>query len=157
MTKVWGNHTLRFGGLWEYAGENNYDQISVDNTRPGTTNNQNGLFVFTDTRGGNSAPTSNAAVANTALGLFDTYGEIGTRSYTLFRGNMFEGFGQDQWRVNSKLVLELGLRYSFMENYHALWGNQAFFNPSVWTRTASRPPSIRRLASSPAAINTTAS
>ena len=52
VTKVWGNHTLKFGGLWEYAGENNYDQISVDNTRPGTTNNQNGLFVFTDTRGG---------------------------------------------------------------------------------------------------------
>lgn len=145
VTKVWGNHTLKFGGLWEYAGENNYDQISVDNTRPGTTNNQNGLFVFTDGRGGNSAnpvPTSGAAIANAALGLFDTYGEIGTRSYTLFRGNMFEGFAQDQWRVNSKLVLELGLRYSFMENYHALWGNQAFFNPSVWS--ASQAPTVNR-------------
>lgn len=136
ITKVWGSHTLKFGGLWEYAGENNYDQISVDNTRPGTTNNQNGLFVFTDTRGGSSTSpvaTSNAAVANVALGLFDTYGEIGTRSYTLFRGNMFEGFLQDQWRATSKLVIEAGVRYSYMENYHALWGNQAFFNPSVWT------------------------
>ncbi len=74
ITKVWRNHTLKFGALWEYAGENNYDQISVDNTRPGTTNNQNGLFTFTDTRGGGA--TSKAAVANTALGLFDTYGEI---------------------------------------------------------------------------------
>jgi hypothetical protein len=135
ITKVWGNHTLKFGGLYEYAGENNYDQISVDNTRPGTTNNQNGLFVFTDSRGGSSGspvPTSNAAVANAALGLFDTYGEIGTRSYTLFRGNMFAGFLQDQWRATSKLVLELGIRYAYMENYHALWGNQAFFNPTVY-------------------------
>jgi Carboxypeptidase regulatory-like domain/TonB-dependent Receptor Plug Domain len=131
VTKVWRAHTFKFGGLWEYAGENNYDQISVDNTRPGTTNNQNGLFVFTDARGGTKAapvPTSNAAVANTALGIFDTYGEIGTRSYTLFRGNMFEGFGQDQWRVSPKLVLEYGLRYSVMMPYHALWGNQAFFS-----------------------------
>ncbi|MDX6464650.1 MAG: hypothetical protein QOE55_8347, partial [Acidobacteriaceae bacterium] len=131
LTKVWGNHTLKFGGLYEYAGENNYDQISVDNTRPGTTNNQNGLFVFTDTRAG--GPTSKAAVANTALGLFDTYGEIGQRSYTLFRGNMFEGFGQDQWRLTSKLVLEYGLRYSVMMPYHALWGNQAFFSEKDWT------------------------
>ena len=127
LTKVWGNHTLKFGGVWEYAGENNYDQISVDNTRPGTTNNQNGLFVFTDARGGGA--TSKAAVANVALGLFDTYGEIGQRSYTPFRGNMYEMFGQDQWRVNSKLVLEYGIRYSIMMPYHSLWGNQAFFSP----------------------------
>ena len=133
LTKVWGNHTVKFGGLWEYAGENNYDQISVDNTRPGTTNNQTGLVVFTDNRGGGA--TSKAAVANTALGLFDTYGEIGTRSYTLFRGNMFEGFGEDQWRVSPKLVLEYGVRYSVMMPYHALWGNQAFFSEKDYNAT----------------------
>ncbi|MBW8748641.1 MAG: TonB-dependent receptor [Acidobacteria bacterium] len=127
FTWVKGNHTLKFGGVWEYAGENNYDQISVDNTRPGTTNNQNGLFVFTDNRGGGS--TSKAAVANAALGIFDTYGEIGQRSYTPFRGNMFEMFAQDQWRMTSKLVLEYGVRYSIMKPYHSLWGNQAFFSP----------------------------
>jgi len=127
LTKVWGNHVLKLGFQWEYAGENNYDQISVDNTRPGTTNNQNGLFTFTDTRAG--GPATKAAVANVALGLFDTYGEIGTRSYTLFRGNMYSMFGMDQWRVNPKLVLEYGIRYDIMTPYHALWGNQAFFSP----------------------------
>jgi len=129
ITKVIGNHTLKFGGLWEYAGENNFDQISVSNTTPGATNNQNGLFAFTDRRSTNTQ-TSRAAVANVALGLFDTYGEIGQRSYTLFRGNMWEGFAQDQWRTTSKLVLEMGVRYSVMTPYHALWGNQSFFNPA---------------------------
>lgn len=128
VTKVWGRHTLKFGGLWEYAGENNYDQISVDNTRPGTTNNQNGLFNFSD----GQVLSSRAAIANVALGVFNTYGEIGTRSYTLFRGNMYEGYLQDQWRATDKLVIEAGVRYSVMESYHALWGNQAFFNPSVY-------------------------
>jgi hypothetical protein len=129
VTKLWGNHTLKFGMVWEYAGENNYDQISVDNTRPGTTNNQNGLFRFTDGRAGGST----AAVGNMALGLFDTYGEIGTRSYTPFRGNLFEFFGQDQWRVNSKLVVEYGIRYSIMNPYHSLWGNQSFFSPKDYS------------------------
>lgn len=126
VTKVWGNHTIKFGFQWEYAGENNYDQISVDNTRPGTTNNQNGLFNFGD----GQAITSKVAAANAALGIFNTYGEIGTRSYTLFRGNMYSMFGQDQWRVTPKLVLEYGIRYDIMQSYHALWGNQAFFNPT---------------------------
>ncbi|GAC1419896.1 MAG: hypothetical protein NVSMB62_13210 [Acidobacteriaceae bacterium] len=131
ITKAWGKHTLKIGGLWEYAGENNFDQISVDNTRPGTTNNQNGLFLFTDRRI-TGTQTTGAAIANTALGLFDTYGEIGQRSYTLFRGNMFEGFAQDQWRATSKLVLEMGVRYSVMMPYHATWGNQSFFSQKDW-------------------------
>ena len=134
ITKVWGNHTVKIGGLWEYAGENNFDQISVDNTRPGTTNNQNGLFLFTDRRV-TGTQTTGAGIANAALGLFDTYGEIGQRSYTLFRGNMFEGFAQDQWRATPKLVLEMGLRYSVMKPYHALWGNQSFFSEKDWSPT----------------------
>ncbi|WP_367182519.1 carboxypeptidase regulatory-like domain-containing protein [Edaphobacter sp.] len=139
ITKVWGNHTLKIGGLWEYAGENNFDQINVSSTIPGSTNNQNGFFVFSDARGGSTAapvPTTNVAVANAAAGLFDTYAEIGTRSYTLFRSNMFEGFAQDQWRVNSKLVLEYGARYSVNTPYFAKWGNQSFFNPTYYNSAA---------------------
>ncbi len=128
ITKVVGSHTLKFGGVWEYSGENNFDQISVSSTTPGATNNQNGFFVFTDVRA-NSPQTSRAAVSNVALGLFDTYGEIGQRSYTLFRGNMFEGFGQDQWRATPKLVVEAGIRYSVMTPFYAVWGNQSFFSP----------------------------
>ena len=130
LTKVVGNHTFKFGGLWEYAGENNFDQISVSSTTPGSTNNQNGQFRFTDTRSG--FPTSGAAVANAALGLFDTYGEIGTKSYTLFRGNMYELFAQDTWRAKPNLVIEYGARYSIMRPYYAPWGNQSFFDPAAW-------------------------
>ena len=130
LTKVWGNHTLKFGGLWEVSGENNFDQISVSSTTPGSTNNQNGQFRFTDTRLG--YPSSGAAVANAALGLFDTYGEIGTKSYTLFRGHMYEGFAQDTWRVKPNMVIEYGARYSVMRPYYAPWGNQSFFDPAAW-------------------------
>lgn len=132
LTKVIGNHTLKAGFNFEYSGENNFDQITVSNT-PGSTNNQNGKFVFSDSRGlptATSQGTTGIAVANTALGLFDTYGEIGQRSYTLYRSTMYEGFLQDTWRATPKLVIEAGIRYSWYNPYYAKWGNQSVFNPS---------------------------
>ncbi len=136
VTKVLGNHTLKAGFNFEYAGENNFDQISVSSTVPGATNNQNGFFRFTDTRNNlknnGIAASTGKAVANSAVGLFDTYGEIGQRSYTLYRGTMYEGFLQDQWRARPNLVIEAGIRYSLMNPYYAKWGNQDVFSPSSY-------------------------
>ena len=129
LTKVIGNHTLKAGFNFEYSGENNFDQITVSNT-PGSTNNQNGQFTFTDKRQGGG--TTKIGVANAAEGLFDTYGEIGQRSYTLYRGTMYEGFLQDQWRATPKLVIEAGIRYSFYNPYYAKWGNQSMFDPGSY-------------------------
>ncbi len=134
ITKVLGNHTLKAGFNFEYSGENNFDQISVSSTTPGATNNQNGFFRFTDTRNSlkvNGLPaTTTKGVANVAEGLFDTYGEIGQRSYTLYRSTMYEGFVQDTWRATPKVVIEAGARYSFYNPYYAKWGNQSVFSPA---------------------------
>ena len=64
-------------------GQNDFDQINVYNGVPGGTNNQNGRFVFTDGRGG-----VGPCYFERRLGLFDTYAELGTRSYTPYRGNV---------------------------------------------------------------------
>ncbi len=141
LTKVLGQHTITAGLLYERTGENNFDQITVSSTTPGATNNQNGQFTFTDTR--NHHPTSNAAVANTALGLFDSYGEIGQKSYTLFRSNYGAGFIQDQWHATPKLVLEYGVRYSIFQPYYALWGNQSFFDQNAYNPAAA--PTVNRV------------
>ncbi|MGI4756954.1 MAG: carboxypeptidase regulatory-like domain-containing protein [Janthinobacterium lividum] len=133
LTKVLGNHTLKAGFNFEYAGENNFDQITVSNT-PGSTNNQNGQFTFSDSRTlpTGSLGTTRVAAANAAAGLFDTYGEIGQRSYTLYRSTMYEGFLQDQWRATQRLVIEAGIRYSWYNPYYAKWGNQSVFNPTFY-------------------------
>ena len=49
LTKVRGNHTIKFGVLYERSGENDFDQINVQGV-PGGTNNQNGQFGFTEER-----------------------------------------------------------------------------------------------------------
>lgn len=127
FTKIWNNHTFKFGGLWERSGQNDFDQINVSGV-PGGTNNQNGRFIFSDSRPG-GVPGTGTGMANAAMGLFSTYAEIGPRSYTPYRSHMFEFFGQDSWRVSGKLKLELGFRATWMNGYYkSLWGNIAYFD-----------------------------
>jgi hypothetical protein len=126
MSKVSGNHTLKWGFYYERSGQNDFDQINVSGV-PGGTNNQNGRFIFNNVRAG--ANTSGLAVANAAMGLFTTYAEIGQRAFTPYRSNMFEWFIQDSWKVTDKLRLELGLRHTYMTPYYfSLWGNIAAFD-----------------------------
>jgi Carboxypeptidase regulatory-like domain len=133
---VKGNHTFKFGGLWEWQGENNNDEINVSACNT-CTNTQNGQFRFSDNGGNFIRPgyidaSSGAAVANGALGLFDSYSEIGHRAYTIFRSNMYEFFAQDAWSVTSKLHFDYGVRYSLIYPYHADWGNMIAFDPTFY-------------------------
>jgi hypothetical protein len=127
MTWITGSHTVKFGGYWERAGQNDFDQINVAGV-PGGTNNQNGRFVFTNTRPGGTG----LAIANAAMGLYDTYAELGNRSYTPYRGHMYEAFLQDSWKLTPKLRVEMGLRFSRIQPYYSQWRNMLVFDPSAY-------------------------
>jgi Carboxypeptidase regulatory-like domain len=131
LTNIRGSHTIKFGFYFERAGQNDFDQINVAGT-PGGTNNQNGRFAFVDTRVGDQIITP--AIANAALGRFDTYSEIGPRSFTPYRGHMFEWFVQDAWKATPKLRLEFGLRHSIIQPYYSLWGNMVVFDERFYDR-----------------------
>jgi Carboxypeptidase regulatory-like domain/TonB-dependent Receptor Plug Domain len=134
FTKVWRNHTIKAGILWDYLGENDNDQINVS-TVPGGASNQNGTFYLTDQRVGYNA-TAGVGLANLALGLADYYTEIGTRAFTTWRGSMWEEFVQDNFQVTPKLNLDYGIRISTIIPYHALWGNAVYFNPASYSASA---------------------
>ena len=127
LTWIKGAHTFKFGFYFEHSGENDNDEINVS-ACPTCTNNQNGQFQFLDSTPGGTG----VAVANAAIGLFDTYSELGQRAYTIFRHNIYEPFAQDSWKVSQRLTLNLGVRYSIIEPIHALWGNMIVFDPKFY-------------------------
>jgi hypothetical protein len=129
FTWIRGSHTLKFGMYFEKSGENDNDEINVS-ACPTCTNNQNGQFTFTDTRSG--APSSGNAIGNTAMGIFDSYSELGQRAYTPFRGFSYEPYAQDSWKVSQKLTVNLGVRYTVIVPYHAMWGNMIVFDPVLY-------------------------
>ena len=130
LTKVMNNHTFKFGVSFEYSGEGDGDQINV-NTVPSGASNQNGTFYFSDTRTGLGA-TAGIGMANLALGLADSYTEIGPRALTIWRAWMWEGYAQDSWKVTPKLHLEYGLRWSNIAGFHPLWGNADYFDGALY-------------------------
>jgi len=101
-----GKHTLRWGG--------DFRRIQL-NTQ--TDTNARGTFIFTGT---NTSGTGNPSAgqgydfADFLLGLpQQTSLQFGTNSYH-FRGNSWDLFAQDEWRVRGNLTLNVGLRYEYV-------------------------------------------
>jgi hypothetical protein len=129
-TWVKGRHTIKGGIVFEYSGEDDFDQINVQPI-PGSTNNQNGRALFSN--GG--ANRTGVAVADAALGLFDSYSEIGQRALTKWRALASDMFVQDSWRPTSQLTVEGGVRYVLWPPWYSTTNNIANFDPSVYSTT----------------------
>src|SRR5262249_21698375 len=146
MTWVKSRHTIKGGAVFEYSGEDDFDQINVQPIA-GSTNNQNGRFQFTSS---GSARTG-LAVADAAMGLFQNYAEIGQRVLTKWRALSTDLFIQDSWRPASNLTIEGGVRYVLWPPFHALDANIATFNPAFYSvaNQAVLDPATGRLVSGP--------
>jgi len=129
VTKILGDHTIKFGVFIERSGENDRDQINVQASVPGASNNQNGKFTFKDS--GHPMATG-LAIANAALGVFDTYAEISRRAYTPYRATGFDAFIQDSWKVVPSVTVEYGVRYQLWPRWYSLWNNIASFEPDYY-------------------------
>jgi len=117
---VRANHSLKFGIWVERVNQNNNELVGV----------QNGSFSFLDT---GSPLTSGVAVANVALGNFDSYTEQGPAPYTTVTSNAVEAYAQDTWKATPKLTLEFGVRWSYRQPWYAKWNDLSAFDSGYYT------------------------
>jgi hypothetical protein len=148
VTYLMGRHTMKAGVVIEYSGEDDFDQINVQPI-PGSTNNQNGRFQFTNAASG--AQSTGTGLANTALGMFTNYAEIGQRALTKWRALATDVFVQDSWRPMSNLTVEGGVRWVFWPPWYSKTNNIATFDPAFYSKTnqAVIDPATGRIVSGP--------
>jgi hypothetical protein len=95
VTKVWGSHTLKFGGQYDW--EQNND-VPVGQIRP--------QYAFSFWNLVNSAPLFEAVTADPVTGQLTT-------GPSHFRTHYYAAFVQDDWKVKPNFTVNLGLRYEF--------------------------------------------
>jgi Carboxypeptidase regulatory-like domain/TonB dependent receptor len=120
MTKLWGNHTVKFGGDYRH----NYDYLLQTQDQGGPR----GFFTF---NGGQTGIPTNAATQNNvgnalAAFLLDRPSSAGRDLAVIDRPGTVHSamftFIHDKWQVSPKLTLDLGLRHEY---YTPFVGTQA--------------------------------
>jgi len=104
FSKVWGNHDLKFGGLFSH---------NIKNEQP---NGGSGIYVIQQDAGrtGNAV----AELLLKDLPILE-YTEYERQDTTLGRWHDLEFFGNDVWKMRPNVTLTLGLRYSVIPPAYA--------------------------------------
>jgi hypothetical protein len=120
LSKVYNNHTLKFGGLIERA-------TKVQNNSANTE----GRIEYEASQ----ARTTGNAFANLYTGRINGIDQDTNVPVGHFKFWNFEGYGQDSFKVRSNLTLEYGLRLSYFTNNTEQTGIASVFDPNAYVRS----------------------
>jgi hypothetical protein len=131
VSKVFPAHSIKAGIYVERTHKNHIG-----------SHQQNYRGVFDFGRNVNNPFDTNDGYSNALLGVFNSYWESTARLPSLMRFWIIEYFLQDNWKVNKRLTLELGARFSHQpptsDENHAL----AEFDPGLYS--AAKAPALYR-------------
>ncbi len=119
FTKIMGSHNFKAGLYWEEMRMNELNQA-----------NDNGAFSF----GSSSTNPRNSLNpwANALMGNFDAYSESSSPVQTVYKSFAREIYAQDSWRINRRLTMEYGMRWSFIAPWSAKLNNLVAFMQRFW-------------------------
>ena len=120
-TFVLNNHTVKVGLYWNRGRDiegrfglaNGQFDFGVDRTNPLDSGN---------------------AFANQLLGNFRNYSEVNTRNPVVLLRTMTEAYVQDTWKVNRKLTLDYGIRFSHTTPFDQTDDKGSIFDPTQYVR-----------------------
>ena len=125
FSKFLGNHNLKFGILINRSRKNQDNWPAV-----------NGTLTYAT---GHSNSTGNA-LADALVGNFSQYTEANTNREGWYRFTQIEPYIQDDWKVTSRLTLNIGLRYQYMPPQYCALQNCVMWSPTYFDR--SKAPAI---------------
>jgi hypothetical protein len=124
-TVTWtkSKHTMKFGGDWRHSGSL-FTQVFKDYQLGTYTYNGSALGALL----GNGAATP---IASLLLGYPDqtTIGSV-VNPATDAQQNAWAFFGQDDWKVNSRLTINFGLRWEYHPGFHDINNNITNWDPT---------------------------
>ncbi len=117
LSKVWGAHTMKFGGLAEQA-----------NKIQNVAGNQDGQIILTNWgNGGTGNMFADLFTGNVTQFNKSTKSPVGH-----FRFYNAEAYGQDSWKVKPNLTIEYGLRAAWYPTNYEVSGLGIIFSPSAY-------------------------
>ncbi len=101
-SKIANSHSFKFGGYWQ----NSFKPQS-------SFANNNGQYNFSDNT--NNPFDSQFGFANAALGIYNTFNQASAYVIGKYRYNNVEFYAQDNWKASSKLTLDYGIRFYWIQ------------------------------------------
>jgi len=134
LTRAQGNHNWKYGGevrmirvnVWEArsAGTFGFTTAFTQGPNPNTASSSAGHSIASLLLGTGSAPTSNV--------LIQGWKNVAAQSF------YYAGYAQDDWRVNSRLTLNLGVRYDYDAPRTERYDRMNFFDLNAPSPLASK-------------------
>lgn len=139
LSWVVGKHSLSFGGQYQWLESN----TSSFDTASNILSMHYGLNGTAQTTG-SAFGTGGYSYASYMLGAVKSAGTT-LQSYSVLgaRYHPFAPYVQDDYRVNSKLTLNLGLRWDYMPPYQEDQDRWSFFNPKLTNSITGTPGAIQ--------------
>jgi hypothetical protein len=132
VTKTWRNHTFITGFSY------NHYQKQENNTTGGTQ----GSFAFNSDTAFANVPVNSGASETQAFANFLTgnanggFSQASNNTTVNIQSALYEAFVQDNWKVNPRLTLNLGVRYAYYGQPYDANGLLSNFNPATYSASA---------------------